>query len=227
MCYLDYEKVKDTEPRDFIKEICSVFNIKYISSGFNYRFGKKAAGGTDDLKKIAEEFGAKAVSLAPVCFGGRPLSSTRIRAAMEKGEAQRASLMLSRPFAFYGTVVHGHELGRTLGIPTINQLIPETQILPKFGVYASTVLIDGKVYFGVSNVGVKPTVSQNEAPLCETYILGFIGDLYGRKLKVDILKFIRPEMKFKSIELLKEQMTKDSETSRKFLLNMQSYNYNV
>jgi riboflavin kinase/FMN adenylyltransferase len=217
VCYLEFEKIKDMEPSEFVKKICSALNIVFISTGFNYRFGKNAAGGTENLKEYAARCQAETVAVEPVCFGGKTLSSTRIRGLIEEGKVDGAALMLSRPFGFLREVVHGRELGRTLGIPTINQLIPNEQILPKFGVYASKVFIDGKVYCGVTNVGVKPTVSVNEAPLSETHILDFDGDLYGKVLRTDLIKFCRPEMKFDNISLLKEQMKKDSANARRIL----------
>lgn len=208
--YLEFSKVKDIEPNDFLKIIFDRFKVVHFSTGFNYHFGKKAAGGLGELKTFAAENKISATSIEPVCYEGEPLSSTRIRNAIENGEMEKANEMISRPFSVLSLVVHGRALGRTLGIPTINQLLPETQVLPKFGVYASFVKFDNKTYYGVSNIGVKPTISEHEAPICETHILNFDGDLYSKMVRVEIIDFIRPEMKFNSLDELKTQMKKDS-----------------
>lgn len=221
--YLDYLRVKDMEPRNFIKALCSFFNIKHISAGFNYRFGKGASAGINELKEYCREFGIEVSAVSPVCLKGQPLSSTRIREALVSGAVDEANRMLGRPFAFYSEVVHGRQIGRTLGTPTINQILEPTQLLPKFGVYASTVSIDGKEYFGVTNIGVKPTIAEHLAPLCETHIIGFSGDLYGQILQVDIIKFIRPEMKFESLIKLKEQMKKDSHSAEEALIQYKNH----
>lgn len=216
--YLDYPKVKNMEPGDFIKNLCSFFNLKFISAGFNYRFGKEASAGIGELKGYCRELDTEVSAIAPVCLNGQPLSSTRIREALSSGAADKALEMLGRPFAFYSEVVRGRQIGRTLGTPTINQVLEPTQLLPKFGVYASLVYIDGKEHFGVTNIGVKPTIAEHLAPLCETHIIGFSGDLYGQVLQVDIIKFIRPEMKFENLDKLKEQMNKDSCSAKKALI---------
>lgn len=209
--YLDFKKVCGMEPAQFIDMLCSTLNVKYISSGFNYRFGKNAKAGVRELEAICAPRGIEVCSIAPVCVGGLPLSSTRIRSLISDGDVKKAAVLLGRPFAFYSEVVHGRQLGRTLGTPTINQLLPETQLLPRFGVYASIVHVGGGLLPAVTNVGVKPTISDNNAPLAETYILGFEGDLYGETVRVDIMEFIRPEMRFGGLEELREQMKRDSQ----------------
>lgn len=216
--YLEFSKVKDFEPHEFLNIIFNEFSVIHFSTGFNYRFGKGASGGLQQLKQFAEEHDISADSIDPVCFEGEPLSSTRIRNAIENGDIDKANEMLSRPFTVLSLVVHGRALGRTLGIPTINQLLPETQVLPKFGVYASFVRFDNRTYYGVSNIGVKPTISEHEAPICETHILNFSGDLYSKTVRVEIIDFIRPEMRFGSLDELKLQMKKDSLKAKEILI---------
>lgn len=217
--YLEFDKVRDMEPRRFIEMLRAIFSVKYISAGFNYRFGKGAAAGVRELEEICAPLGIAVCPVAPVSAEGQTLSSTRIRALIESGEVSGAARLLGRPFAFYGEIVHGRRLGRTLGMPTINQLLPPPQLLPRFGVYASVVNISGKEWTAVTNVGVKPTISDNNEPLAETYIPGFEGDLYGRILQVDLMDFLRPEIHFAGLDELKEQMKKDTEKAQKLLMN--------
>lgn len=209
--YLDFEAVRELSPEQFINLIAARFNVKYICCGYNYTFGKDARGSADTLRTICGERGIGTGCTAPVCIGGLPVSSTRIRKLVLCGNVDEASVLLGRPFAFFGEVVHGKHLGHTLGVPTINQELPENQLLPKFGVYASVTHIGEKLWPSVTNVGVKPTVISNGNALSETYIQGFDGDLYGKEVRVDLIEFLRPEMKFDGLEDLKEQMNRDKE----------------
>jgi riboflavin kinase/FMN adenylyltransferase len=207
--YIDFEVVRDMSPAQFIDILFSWFDVKYISCGFNYHFGKGALAGVGELSKLCMERGIVSGCLKPVCINDMPVSSTRIRALVSKGDVKQVAALLGRPFAFYGEVIHGRHLGRTLGSPTINQQFPQRQLLPRFGVYASVVHLDGKSWPAVTNVGVKPTISQNEEAGAETYIPGFEGDLY-RKLQVDIIEFLRPEQKFNGLDELRIQLTLDT-----------------
>lgn len=215
--YLDFQKVRDMEPASFIDMLISRINIKYICTGFNYRFGKNAKAGVQELKKLCEPHGITVCAVPPVCVGGAVISSSRIRKLIESGEVKKAAQLLGRPFAIYSEIVHGRMLGRKLGTPTINQLLPPPQILPRFGVYASLVCINGKRLPAVTNVGVKPTVSNKGIPLAETFIFDFRSDLYGKSIQVDLIDFVRPEKRFDDIEQLSSQMKHDAEKSKKML----------
>jgi len=120
-----------------------------------------------------------------------------------------AKNLLGRPFEFYFKVVHGKKLGRQLGTPTINQIIPDNHVLPKFGVYASVVFIGDKLNPSVTNVGVKPTVGSTYVS-AETYIMGYDGDLYGQTVRVGLIKYIRTEMRFENLAMLKAQINRDA-----------------
>lgn len=209
--YLDFETVRDLSPEQFIDMIASWFDVKYISCGYNYTFGKGACGDVDTLKALCDKRGIGTGCIAPVCIDGVSVSSTRIRKLIANGEVGKASVLLGRSFSFYGEIVHGRHLGHTLGIPTINQELSESQLLPKFGVYASVTHIGDKLWPSVTNVGVKPTILKNGSALSETYIQGFDGDLYGKEIQVDLIEFLRPEMKFDGLEALKQQMNRDKE----------------
>lgn len=184
-----------------------------VSCGADFRFGKFAAGDAAWLARSCAQRGASLHVVDTVCYKGERISATRIRGAIERGEMADAAAMLGRPFGFAFEVVHGNHIGRTIGTPTINQHFPEHFILPRFGVYASRVHIGGKVYCGVTNVGVKPTVGSDRA-LSETWIPDFKGDLYGKQLRLELLGFIRDEKKFANLRALKAEIRRNEKQAR-------------
>lgn len=214
--YLDYDKVKDISPDDFIRILCNRYNVRYIYCGYNYSFGKGAAAGAAELQELCRRRKIGCIPVAPVCFGEQPISSTWIRTLIKNGQMENAQQLLGRPFFILQPVVSGKQFGRTIGIPTINQELSGKQIIPKYGVYASTTHIGDKLYKSVTNIGTKPTVGIF-SPGAETYILDFSGDLYGKNVRVDFLKFLRKEEKFDNIEQLKKQMDQDVLEARSFL----------
>jgi riboflavin kinase/FMN adenylyltransferase len=165
------------------------------------------------LSAFCEEHGIALKITDAVSYKGERVSSTRIRDVIEKGNIEEVTAMLGRPFSLEFEVVHGNHLGRTIGIPTINQSLPDGFILPRFGVYASAVHVDGKVYCGVTNIGVKPTVGSERA-LSETWLPDFSGDLYGKTLRLELLGFIRDERKFPSLEALRGVIEDNAVTAR-------------
>ena len=145
-------------------------------------------------------------------------SSTRTGGLVARGEAGEAARLLGHPYGYLGPVLHGKRLGRTLGTPTLNQAVPKAFCLPRFGVYASVVHIGDERFCGVTNVGVRPTVDGHHVS-AETWMPDYHGpELYGKTLQVDLLRFLRPEQKFASVELLGEQIHRDGEKSRNLFL---------
>ena len=214
---VDFHAVRNISPEDFVRKVlCTTLRAKKICCGYNYRFGCGGKGDAALLQKLGGECGAEVVVLPPVLLGEEPVSSSRIRVAVMDGEMEETSRLLGRPFTIDFPVVHGRQLGRVLGTPTINQPFPSGFVLPRFGVYASYAEVDGKRFHAVTNVGVKPTVGA-EAPLAETYIAGFSGNLYGRRVPVCLMKFLRPEQKFESLEALKSQILSDAASSAEIL----------
>ena len=133
-----------------------------------------------------------------------------IRQLIKDGDIETANMLLGSHFSFKLPVAYGRQLGRIMDFPTINQYLPKRQVMPKFGVYASKTDIGGRVYRSVTNIGIKPTVG-SDAPLAETYIIGFEGgDLYGEVVKISLISFVRPERKFDSVEELKRQIALDT-----------------
>ena len=209
----DFADVADWSAERFLDMLRTDLCAKEISCGADFSFGKKASGNTKLLLEFCEKYDMKLQLAEAVLYNGERVSATRIRDAIEAGSVTEAADMLGRPFSFEFEVVHGNHLGRTIGIPTINQAFPERFILPRFGVYASAVYADGSVYCGVTNVGVKPTVGSDKA-LSETWMPDFSGDLYGKTLRLELLGFIRDERKFPSLEALRSVIEENAVTAR-------------
>ena len=211
----DFDEFRSLEPGQFIRDVLSVrLGAARVVCGYDFHFGKNAAGDTQSLRKLCEQRGI-AVDVVPAVFAdGQPAATRRIRAFIEEGNIPAANRLFGRPFAIDFEVIHGRQLGRTLDWPTINQAFPAGFTLPRFGVYATISNVGGKLYSSVTNVGVKPTVGSN-AVLAETYIQGFAGDLYGERIEVQFLKFLRPEQKFPSLDALKEAIGADAKRAHK------------
>lgn len=197
------------EPEIFVKEcLVDKLGVRSIYVGADFRFGRGRSGNVALLEVLGKQYGFEVHALEKQKLHGKVVSSTAIRDLMET-HFYVANELLGNPYFVYGEVVQGKQLGRQLGFPTINQIINEQKLVPPYGVYASRILIDGRYYRGISNLGSKPTVQNERIIGLETYILDFDGDLYGRKLQTELLYFIRPEEKFDSIDALKEQISND------------------
>ena len=208
-----FESVRHLSPEEFFKNILlDRLDAHCLVCGENFRFGKGASGHTGTLQLLCEQYGVTCRVVPPVNFEGTMISSSRIKAALQDGEAQRAAHMLGRLFSYRLEVVHGRQLGRQLGTPTINQYFPDHFLIPRYGVYASVTEIGDRRYSSVTNIGVKPTVGWHQ-PLSETWIPDFSGDLYGQLVRVSLVSFMRDECKFDSIEILKQAILQDGVNS--------------
>ena len=209
VCRVSFAEVKDYSCGEFFRKIIvDFFNAKALCCGFNYSFGKNGAGSAETLSALCRENGILCSVAQPVSVGGVTVSSSAIRENIVSGSAQTAAEMLGRPYAIHGEVIHGDARGRTLGFPTANQKIDESLAVPKFGVYETRIKIDGREYKGVTNIGIRPTY-RTECTFAETYIIDFCGDIYGRIIDVELIRYIRPEVLFNSTEELKAQLMKD------------------
>lgn len=204
------------EPKAFIAWITEKLHMKYVVVGDDFRFGYKRAGDHHTLQAYEEEFGYKTIVLDKLKDSNRDISSTYVREKISDGNIKKANSLLGYHYFIKSEIVHGQKLGRSIGIPTINMVLPQEKLLPPNGVYITEVLVDGSIYMGVTNVGCKPTVSDDNVVGVETFIYGFSGDVYGEKIVVSFLDFIRPEMKFASVEELKAQMLADIDTAKKY-----------
>ena len=182
-----------------------------VVTGEDFTFGKARAG---DVHLLAQLLPAEAVP--PVTDGGLPVSSSRIREALRDGDPQTAARLLTRPFAIEGTVEHGDKRGRTIGYPTAN-LSLGNYLRPRFGIYAVRGrLPDGGVLNGAANLGIRPTF-EPPRELLEPYFFDFAGDLYGQRLEVELVSFLRPEAKYETLDALTAQMARDCEEARRRL----------
>lgn len=213
MVVLDFDRIKDMESKDFLFNILKInLNAKALFAGKDFRFGKGAKGDVDELKAFGKEYDVAVKIFEDKLYEdtNRRISSSWIREALEEGQVELAmGLMGGRPFSYSGIVTKGRQLGRTLGFPTANIEIPEEKITARRGVYASLTHIGNNVYPSVTNVGRRPTVDDKAADNAETYIFDFDEDIYGARIKVDLLSFTRPEMKFGDIEALAAQVASD------------------
>ncbi len=205
---LDFNEVKDISALAFLNMLKEKYNPALICCGFNYRFGRSGLGDTDLLSKFCLENGILFSCTEPVREGDTLISSTYVRELLKKGEPELANKVLCEPFSFEAEVIDGNHLGRTIGFPTVNQKYPEELVKLRFGVYKTKILYKNAEYYGITNIGTKPTVG-SDCVLSETYIKDFSGDLYGEILRIIPIKFLRDEVKFSSLEELKKQIIKD------------------
>lgn len=208
--YEDFSSIMNLTSEDFIIEMARKYKVKQISCGFNYHFGKNAAGDSMSLKQICDDNGIRLKVSGAVTYDGLPVSSSRIREALTKGDVLSARNMLGRWFSYDFTVVQSQKLGRTLGFPTINQYFPSDFIVPKYGVYASFALAKDEVYPAVTNIGIRPTIGDGVMG-SETHIIGIDDNLYGENILVSLTQRIRDEIRFTSLEELKAQITIDKQ----------------
>ena len=208
---IDFNRICSFSPQEFVDEVLvKKLNAGSVVCGYNYRFGKNALGNAQTLKQLCAEKGIDCRIVNEVDYDGEAISSTVIRKLIENGEITKANNMLGRKFGFTSPVIHGDERGRSWGFPTANQLLPDGFVMPKFGVYASEVTVNGRIFKGVTNIGKRPTVG-TEIVLSETYIIDLNENLYDKKADIRLIDFIRPEKKFGSFRELAEQIKSDTE----------------
>mgnify|MGYP000055604170 FL=1 len=209
-------EIMHMDAKDFVREILvRQMKAAHLVVGPDFHFGHKRGGTTALLKEMGKQYGYQVDVLEKVTDGGAAVSSTRIRREIMEGNLEKANDLLGYPFFVEGEIVHGKHLGHTIGIPTINQRPSVHKLLPPFGVYASITQIDGEPYFGISNIGVKPTVGDSR-PGVETYLFDVDKELYGKQAHVRLYEFIRPEYKFPSIAQLQHQIKKDEAACRNY-----------
>jgi riboflavin kinase / FMN adenylyltransferase len=198
------------EAEDFIKLLCEDYNVKGIVVGFNFRFGHKNLGNIDLLKELQNKYGYELYIIDPYTYKGEIISSTRVRNCILEGNVSEATDMLSKPYLIKGKVIHGKQLGRTIGIPTANLEFDNKMVIPEKGVYYTNVKYNGSIFKGLTSVGYNPTVNGKELTI-ETYILNFDEMIYDEELKVYFVERIRDELKFDTLDELVEQIRKDED----------------
>ncbi len=181
--------------------------------GYDHRFGKNREGNFEQLEEYGHMYDFKVDEISALDIDAISVSSTKIRKALSSGDIKRANTYLGNPFSMSGTVVKGDRIGNTIGFPTANLEIAESyKLIPQNGVYLVRSQLQGSCKYGMMNIGVRPTVNGVHRTL-ETHFFDFEGDLYGQKIQVELLDFIREEQKFHSLEQLKTQLFADKERS--------------
>ena len=201
--------------KDFLDMLVQDGAVGFVC-GHDFRFGYKGEGNVEKLQQFCGEHDLACVIVPEQTVDGIRVSSTHIRSLIEQGDMETAAKFLGHPHILSGEVVAGRQLGRTIGVPTANILIPEGVVVPKLGVYACLCRVDGHKYVAVTNIGSRPTVEGHQVR-AESWLLDFEGDLYGRQITLEFVKFLRPEQKFGSLEELKAQIQADAAQTYKLL----------
>lgn len=209
-------EIMSLEPEEFIEILTNKFRMKYMVCGTDFRFGKKGRGDILLLQELADRYHFELEVMDKLKQDERDISSTFVREEIAKGNVAKAMDLLGYPYFIRGKVVHGNHLGSKIGIPTINFVPPQEKLLPKNGVYITKISVDNRIYHGVTNVGVKPTIKGTYKRGVETHILDFSQDIYEKYACVYFLESIREEKTFSSVEELKKQMLKDKQAALRY-----------
>ncbi len=227
----NFSDVLNMTPAQFCKRIIAEkLNATAVFCGENYRFGKCGTGTIAELTNELSKLGISVFVMPYEYFDGEIISSTEIRRALTDGECEKAVRMLGHPYSISGTVLHGKQLGRRLGFPTLNITIPSHKTVPKYGVYFSTCELFGKTYRAVSNIGIRPTTDdvKTSSVNCETFLFDFDSNVYGQSINVNLYKMKRSEKAFSSVSALKNQVDTDiSDAAEFFKLHKTEIFYNA
>lgn len=212
------ESLREMTAEQFVSEIlCKKLQAKVIVAGEDFRFGKGRTGDVTLLQRLEEDYDYRTVCIPKVEEDTVRISSTGIRKLLAEGKISDANELLGRPYAVFGEVLHGKKLGRTLGFPTMNLIPPPEKLLPEYGVYVTKTKVDGQWFDGITNIGLRPTVDSDLRVSVETHLFDYSGDLYGKQVEVQFLKFLRPEQKFTDVEQLKCAMYEDFKKAKALL----------
>ena len=213
-----FEDFREMSAEDFVNNVLiSTLGAIGAVCGYDHRFGHMGRGNSNLLEAL---FGKEnTVTVPKVTLGGEEVSSSAVRDHIKAGNIERANEMLSRPVSFTSPVLSGKKLGRTLGFPTANQPIPKGLSAIRNGVYATRCIFeDGQTFIGVSNIGVRPSIKSGDDHTinAETYIIGFEGELYGSMMTLELYSYLREEMKFPSLEALRDAIENDKNKTVEF-----------
>lgn len=213
------QKLANMAATDFMAELTRRINLKGFVVGEDFVFGHNRQGTTEVLAEFCGKHGIPFVVFPELMMDGEPVSSTRIRRALNDGKVDEARRLLGRPYAMCAKVISGEQIGKSIGVPTANLELDPDKFLPKRGVYATIAHLREKDYPAVTNVGVRPTFSEQEIVSVETLILDFNDDIYGEELRVEFIQCLRPEQKFDSVQALTQQIEKDKLITRRIFEN--------
>lgn len=215
-------EVMHMEAETFIRRILvEQLQAKVLVVGTDFHFGHGRRGNPQMLERLGKEYGFRVIVIDKVMAGVREVSSTYVREELKKGNMEKVNALLGYTYSIIGEIVHGHQLGRTMGVPTINQIPDMDKLVPPRGVYASRTRIEGQEFYGITNIGVKPTVPEKFVGV-ETYLFDCNQDLYGKQAEVMLYHFQRPEKKFESLEALRRQLALDEQHGRKYFETLEA-----
>ena len=216
---LPFDKKMQTMPwQDFLTLLGESYHAQGLVCGHDFRFGDRGQGDANLLQAYCLEKGMACAVVPAQTLDGITISSTYIRSLLEKGLVEEANRFLGHPHILTGTVISGRKLGRTLGIPTANLALPEGIAPLPHGVYACKAVVEEQTYLAVTNIGNRPTVGGHHTTV-EPWLLDFTGDLYGKDLRLSFHAFLRGEVKFPTLEALKEEIIKNAGETRDFFEN--------
>ncbi len=224
-CGIDYliecpftKEIMCMEPENFIAWITEALSVKYMVVGDDFCFGHNRSGNHKVLKAYEEKYGYKTVVFKKMQEDHRDISSTYVREEIAAGNIKKANHLLGHPYFIFSKVIHGNQIGRKMGIPTINMFLPPEKLLPKNGVYVTQTTVLGQTYKSISNIGYKPTIAKDNPVGVETYILDFDEELYDQVIQVSFIDYIREERKFDSLTELQLQIEHDIDVAQRFSL---------
>lgn len=216
VAHYDHEFMR-TPWQNFVTDyLVSQWGAVHLVVGHDFRFGYRGEGNPQRLAQLCRELDIGCDIIQPVVQDDITVSSTYIRTLVAQGEMERAQTFLGHPHSLSGMVAHGKKLGRTLGFPTVNLTFPEGVLIPAHGVYATRVSADGRTYDAVTNIGVRPTVDCGGNVTAESFLLDFDGDLYGKSLRLDFYKFLRPEQQFPNHDALCRAIEENVQQARTY-----------
>lgn len=201
-------RLKNKPAREFLDALLAHYDIKAFVCGYDYLFGAGAKGDAELLSSYAREHGMECLVVPKFSLDGERVSTTAVKELLKKGMVEKANAFLGETFFATGRVIHGRGAGRMFDIPTANIKIRESKLLPAPGVYGTTCEIDGKTYYGATNIGARPTFDLYRS-VTETMLADFDGNLYDKQIKIYFHKFLRPTVKFETPALLSKQVHKD------------------
>lgn len=208
-------------PERFVEEMLMPLRVRAVIVGFDFKFGHRGMGTVDTLRELGRER-LRVEVVKPYNLEGDKVSSTLIRESLHMGNLERAERFLGRYYAVRGKVVHGEGRGTTIGVPTANVEVAMPYVIPKSGVYAVRVKVNGDALPGVMNIGVKPTFGGKGPEVLEVHLLDYKGDLYGQQLEVEFVRYLRGEVRFGSAEELVAQIRRDIDQARTVLAELRN-----
>ena len=207
-------QIASLSPEAFVKQILfEHMHARHVVVGFNYTFGHKGAGNSTMLMELCKAYNIDVTVMQPCYADDEIISSSAIRQYLLQGNIEKANTLLGYVYTLYGEVVHGKQIGRTIGFPTANIPVPEQQILPANGVYAAMVTVDGDRYPGILNIGCRPTVDNGSHVSIEVHLIDFDRDIYGKEISIAVCHFLRHESRFDDLNQLRLQLEQDKKNA--------------